>query len=813
MKIYQLQYTRLGKQGSNAGWQVTGGTKGTPQLVVNTFYKLASNLVAVGNSVSMPGEALDIQIVEHYAYISHINYSSKNIGDDTDARGVSFVHGYILRAEDYQELVKEPAHVAGMEDSCFERNYEGKKMLPLAEELPFISMETEEIINSLGMTKEQVQQLLLCVYAALNSVNGSLCIRSARIEKEQFKNLCRAVTYLIYESLPYVLRLKLSVFSYYRPGATICFSNGEDGSENYYDLDTGKYQCPQIPGYEFISHCIDLRSSEDDRKNLYEMIQKFTDLTYGGNYEVLKPQHIELAYQAIRCNAAPEELDDFTTDAFCLIKKAANYDMLDPYYAYLVKQYLLEQRDLPGAEVFKRLQRRYVETKNKDLKAAFNQYFAERLCTCGNGKAYEMLYQIQFGSQADYAQIEEYLEEHRPEFLLEYRLNYYLERSLDCADKVKKYFQDNSGKLPAAEAEKLNGIIEKLFSKDIQQLKTNQERYQLCLAYKAFLDHLEAGGYKAAEATWEKMQAKYWEDFSMDQFSYEEKEAYRQMDTEKKRQVMPEAVLKLINAEQELFSNQDPKNFCHVFWSDAVVEKEEKRKELRDQLKKEAADKNIQILDVWLLLNYDPKNGFDLKKLADDLKQVKLADLMDDPYKAGGFDESVLLSKESFWESFMQDLKEEAASKKKKTSYEWEKIHEYYFPKMDSENREFCMYDYIQKCMLFAAVLPLSAVGFSYCRSFSELYGYAALGGGILLCLAGFMLNLFAGESDTAAFFCENMAAAVVTILLTVLAGALLVMGMIFALSGAGILFVVLVIAAEVLLLTGRLFLLYVSVY
>jgi len=109
--------------------------------------------------------------------------------------------------------------------------------------------------------------------------------------------------------------------------------------------------------------------------------------------------------------------------------------------------------------------------------------------------------------------------------------------------------------------------------------------------------------------------------------------------------------------------------------------------------------------------------------------------------------------------------------------------------------------------------MALSAVGFSYCRSFSKLYGYAALGGGILLCLAGFMLNLFAGESDTAAFFHENMVVAAITTLLTVLAGALLIMGMIFALSGAGILFVALVIAAEILLLTGRLFLLYVSVY
>ena len=814
MKIYQLQYTRLGKQGSNAGWQVSGGTKGTPQLVVNTFYKLASNLVSVGNSVAMPGEALDIQIVENYAYISHINYSSKNIGDDTDARGVSFVHGYILRVEDYLEMVKDPAHVAGIEAGCFDRNYEGKKELLLVESLPFIPMETEEIINSLGMTKEQVQQLLLCVYGTLNSVNGSFCIRSVKLEKEQFEDLCRAVTYLIYESLPYTLRLRLSIFSYYRPGATVCFSQGEDGCESYYDLDTGEYRCHQIPEFEFIDRCTDLYSySESDRKKLYEEIRKFTDLTYAGNYEILKLQHIELAYQAIRCNVVPEELDAFTTDAFCLIKKAASYDMLDPYYAYLVRQYCLEQRDLPGAEVFRRLQKRYVETRNRDLKTAFNQYFAERICVCGNEKAYEMLYQIQIGSQDDYIEIEEYLEEHRPEFLTGYRLDYYLERSLDRTDKIEKYFQDNPDQLPGAEAEKLNSIIEKLFEKDAEPLRENQERFQLCLKYKTFLECLKAGGYKKTEETWERMQKKYWEDFSIEQFSYTEKETYKQMAVGKTSQRIPEPIKKLINAKQKLFLEQDAENFCQVFWSDAVVENKEKRKELREQLKKEAFEKNIRQLDVWLLLNYDPEQGFDLKKLADDLDGVALTDLLKNPYEIGGFDESRVLSQDKFRDLFMQVLKEEAALKKKRHSYEWKKIYEYYFPKMGSEDRNFCMYDYIQKCMLFAIILPLSVVAFFYAKSFSVFYGYTALGIGIFLSLVGFALNLFAGESSTAAFFSETLSTAVVITLLMVLAGALLVTGMILALVSESTLFMWIIIVAEVALAIARLVLLYMAVY
>ena len=141
MNIYQLQYTRLGRQGIGAGWQVSGGTKGTPQLAVNIFEKLASNLVSARTGAEMPPEVWDIQIQERYVFLSHVNYISKNIGDDTDTRGVSFVHGYVLRAEDFKELVKEPWRAVGFPAELFDKNYEGKRELPLLVELPAVPMD------------------------------------------------------------------------------------------------------------------------------------------------------------------------------------------------------------------------------------------------------------------------------------------------------------------------------------------------------------------------------------------------------------------------------------------------------------------------------------------------------------------------------------------------------------------------------------------------------------------------------------------------------------------------------------------------
>ena len=79
--------------------------------------------------------------------------------------------------------------MTGMEDSCFDCNYEGKKMLPLVEELPFVPMETEEIINSLGITKEQGPEMIVMCVRSFKFRNGFLCIWSARREKGQFKNL------------------------------------------------------------------------------------------------------------------------------------------------------------------------------------------------------------------------------------------------------------------------------------------------------------------------------------------------------------------------------------------------------------------------------------------------------------------------------------------------------------------------------------------------------------------------------------------------------------------------------------------------
>ena len=126
-KIYQLYYTRLGKQGSNAGWQVASASAGVPQLVKNTFYKLASNLVTIGAKPHVPPMAFDLQIMENYVFLSHINYNSVNQGSETDIRGVSFIHGFAVRVEEYRELVREPEKFLGISGDAVVLNYNGQK--------------------------------------------------------------------------------------------------------------------------------------------------------------------------------------------------------------------------------------------------------------------------------------------------------------------------------------------------------------------------------------------------------------------------------------------------------------------------------------------------------------------------------------------------------------------------------------------------------------------------------------------------------------------------------------------------------------
>ncbi|MCQ5140953.1 hypothetical protein [Enterocloster bolteae] len=808
MNIYQLHYTRLGKQGSGAGWQITGTAKGTPQLVINAFYKIASNLVLAGAGNSMPAQALDIHIEDRYVYISHINYSSRNLTDQTDIRGVSFVHGLVMRTDDYMELCRQPDRVMGIEDSFFDRDYEGKKDLPVLHTLPCASMDMTGILKEYGMDQTRYSEMMKCVYAALYSVNGSLCIKAGGIKGEQLKTLCRKMTYLIYQGLPYVLRLKLSIFSGYRPGVTICFSEKVENRESFYDLDTGEYRCAPLPEYEIVSACTNLFLTKDERSGLYGKINEFAEVTYGGSYEIIKLHHMEIAYQAVHRNVPEEKLNEYMKDAAGV--KAYKYDLLDPYYAYLLDLYMKYGMELPSADIYRKIQKRYAESNCNELKQAFCYYYAWKLCTPGNNKAYVTMYQLQMSKPDEFRYMCEYLEEQRPQFLDAYYEDYYLEHYADSLERLEELCarpEEFSGEVRA----KLLEITSRLFAIDIARQKDNKQRFLLCGKY-ADVHAGFAGMGTEGEADFQDMLNNgYWRYFDVRQFSYSEIDEYVLMGagTDKNTEI-PGMVRRLLEARKCLLEGRNLAFFYHALLSDSLIEDAVTRDGLIRQLREEAQGMQNLSLDSRLLLNYTNEDGFDLDNLAQDLREYGPPDVLGREWVRDNIPHSTVLERESKMEElFKRQLKDKMKERTVK-SEQWKAVYSHYFPRMTSREQSFYMMDYAQKCLLFLGITMTYAVSCRYLYLVQKRYGAMASCIGILACIAGMLLNMIWGETNSVELLVQRKIGPVVWTIIYILLSAVLLGAAVMA--DTDWMYIVLGAALGIILL-GRLTLMVFTLY
>lgn len=808
MNIYQLHYTRLGKQGSGAGWQVTGTAKGTPQLVINAFYKIASNLVSAGAVNSMPAQALDIHIEERYVYISHINYSSRNLTDQTDIRGVSFVHGLAMRTDDYMELCRQPDRVMGIEDSFFDRDYEGKKDLPVLHTLPCVYMDMTGILKEYGIDQTRYSEMMKCVYAALNSVNGSLCIKAGGIKGEQLKTLCRKMTYLIYQGLPYTLRLKLSIFSGYRPGVMLCFSEKVENRDSFYDLDTGEYRCAQLPEYEIVPACTNLTLTEDERNVLHGKINEFADLTYGGSYEAVKLHHMEIAYQAVHRNVPKEKLNEYMKEAAGV--KAYKYDLLDSYYAYLLDLYMKYGMELPSADIFKKLQKRYAESSCDELKQAYCHYYAWKLCVPGNVKAYAAMYQLQVSKPDEFKYMCEYLEEQRPQFLDAYYTDYYLDQYADSLERLEELCarpEEFSREVRA----KLLGITARLFAIDIARQKDNRQRFCLCKKY-ADVHAVFAGVGTEGEADFQDMLHNgYWEYFDVGQFSYFEIDEYVMMGagTDKNTEI-PGAVRRLLMARECLFEGWNLAAFYNALLSDFLLDDSAARDVLIRQLREEAQCMQHLNLDARLLLNYSNEDGFELDNLAQDLREYGPPGVLDSEWVRDNIPYSTVLAKESKMEElFKRQLKDKMKERSGKSEL-WKAMYSYYFPGMTSREQSFYMMDYAQKCLLFLGIMMTYAVSCRYLFLVQKPYGVTASCIGILAGIAGMLLNMIWGETNSVELFVQKKTGVIVWTIVYILMSAVLLGAAVMA--AADWLYIVLGTALGIILL-GRLTLMVFTLY
>lgn len=754
MNIYQLQYTRLGRQGSGAGWQVAAVTRGTPQIAVNAFYKLASNLVAAGTGSAMPPKVWDIQLQDHFAFISRVNYNSRNIGNETDIRGVSFVHAYAVRAEDFQKLMEEPDRILGWRPEAFEDNYDGKKELPQTEEIPFDRMERKQLMERFALTEEDYARLMSCVYAAIGSASGSLCICLPGAKAEEFEELAREAAFLVYDGLPYLLRLKLSVFSYRRSGAAVYFAESAGDGESFFNLGTKTCRCQEPPACDFIRDSLQMEPGR--RRELFDAMDDFTGETYGGNYEAVRIHHLELAYHAVMREARADQLDSFMKEASGI--RAYHYDRLDSYFDYLLSRYLEENREIP-ADSFRRLLRRYGETENQELKRNLLIYYAEHLCVPGNEEAYETVYRFQTEEPEAYQLIWSRLESRRPEFLSSYYLDYYLNAHIDSLEKCGEFLQENPSLEPAV-AERIIQIVSGLFQREMGRAAGNSERYALCRRCGELCASVE----QIVPEWGEKFRAdriqEYWKRFDERQFSYRMDQEYEEMGLYRPETQVPDTVRQLMRAREELFERPNLRHYAEVFLGGRLIREKNRREALIDELRSELKRRNDVKLDTCLLLNYRGEAGFSLGRAAQDMRECGLSVFLREPEMSGSFADSAVLSAGSTaLEQFKSQLQEMEKGRGDSDFFNWVHVYQYYFPKKENGGG---ILDYIQKWLLFLAMIPVNVIVCRYLIQRSAGVGYGVSAAAAVFLIGGMVFQLGFDEMGLGELFEEYGAGAVI---------------------------------------------------
>lgn len=800
-KIYQLYYTRLGKQGNDAGWQVASASAGTPQLVKNTFYKLASNLVAIGSGAYVPPMAFDLQVLENYVFFSHINYRSVNEGSETDIRGVSFVHGFAIKAEEYRKICHDPEQILGIENSAITLNYSGQKELPLLENVSYKALKQEGLLEKYHLDQERYSNLMYCVYAALGTVGGSLVIKSSQVKGEALRCLFQDITCLVMRGLPYIFRMKVSAFSGIRQGALLCFSDELPENGAYYDLDTGAASCPQITDYEFIRQLNNLALTKEQRKQFYDILEQFADVTYGGNYEALKLNHMELAYRAACKQTSDEALDEHIKEAAAL--RAFKYDLMDEYYAHLVECYVKADREFPSADVFKKMQKRYVDTNCPELKAAFTEYYAGKVCKPGEIAAYDMIYRMETAKPEDYQNLWKRLEEIRPEFLAAYHVDYYLEHQITSFEKLEKLCRENPQEMDDASGQKLTELMVKFFDAEFAASENNTQRHQICKKYAGLCSCFPESGKSKTDACREMFRKAYWKKFDSREFSYKDKKEYYSMGAgDEKDPIVPRNVNILLNAREAFIQGPDIRNFQTVFFSANVVADANTRKKLVRELHEEAGELGELSLDAYLLLNYSLNAGFDLNHLFMDIRGCSRLQA-GSPELTEAFASSMVLAPGTeAEEQFKAQLKEKI--KDKSGNAVIKQLYSYYFPQMSGKRTELYLFDFAQKCMLFLAVSLTYIILAKYLLGSNDMYGKIAAGIGGAASVFGFGLNLILGETNSVKLFADGNATAIIgtavfmVLSIAIIAAAIFVSTVWMTVASAVIV---------VLLLIGRLFL------
>ncbi len=441
MNLYQAAYTRRGKQGEGAGWRLVASSEDMSQVAKEGFGGLAGSLAELANR-SVPGNAVGVFAYDRFLYYMHINYETAATGI-TDARGVSFTHGYCFNLTDYYALCRDAAQFLGVNEKTFLTEDDASvRSFPVVREIPHSSMNFDFLIKKYGFSSEDYRRLLIGATCALEELQDPLCIRTDA-PLAAYGEICREVVYLILCGLPFHLRVKLTFFSY-KSGRTKVFFSDQTEGNNYFDLATGKYRCDKrgLEQYRFTQ----LYSMPNDiRQKVLRTVADFIDETFDVPLRDMNCEIVEHGFQARLKNDLRKVIDKDAAVALLasfmrLPRKRCR--AADAYLAQLleaIEGFILSERN---AELAKQTGEYVRHSADMALRKAYRMFYVGQILGAEKKTGYRLLWEQYQSDRREHNALLATLLERDAAYARAYYEEMLLPSRLQTLNDVMEYFKE-----------------------------------------------------------------------------------------------------------------------------------------------------------------------------------------------------------------------------------------------------------------------------------------------------------------------------------------------------------------------------------
>lgn len=581
MNLYQLYFTRTGRQEIGAGWKITAASAGTSKIAGDTFKGIASNLIELRKPKSSD-YVLDVREEKNFYYITHINFAAKG----ADARGNAFAHGMVLNPADFCNICKNPQILCGMDDACFETEHRSEvRELPVLHELSHQELEVAELLKKYRLDTETYIKLLKNAILAIESPDMPLCVAIGEDIQEK-KCAAKEIMFLIYSGLPLQFRMRLSFSTAARSHCKIFFSDKVYG-ENYLDLGTGDISASYsgLERYQFFTE-FDHVFKTGDFEEVFGRMGEFLDESFGYASNQIGCERMEIAYRYCTKALSIEEGTKFLTA--CLHETFKSYSCVDKYMAEYLAVLNAGDQAVGDKNLEREITKRFGQTQQQELAKQYCVYYGLEILRNEDAGSFERLFTLRRSRKEEYEIICDVLYDRRPDFYEKYYFEYALPRIFVSFSDIRGHLLEydtrvNEKRFEDVLAESLGRVL----SKEAENTKNNQE---LCEVMEKAVSVFDGTPYeeKMVRQSWEKcINQFYWRYFHISDFHFDSRKEYGYYDMEKFAAKNENAgyVKDLLELENDIVDGHGSELFFALFFGRDAIEPQDVRRTILKEIK------------------------------------------------------------------------------------------------------------------------------------------------------------------------------------------------------------------------------------